>query len=78
MQSLVKVKKGATMGLYKDLESEEKTQKQKKEFIFKKDKRLTFIDTVVKNKKVIPGIGKYDKVEYGFTRLSNGPRSMTR
>lgn len=44
MQSLVKEKKGATIGLYKDLDAEEKTQKQKREFKFGGEKKTSFID----------------------------------
>ena len=44
MVPLVKEKKGATLGLYKELEAEEKTQKNKRDFKFTSEKKISFID----------------------------------
>jgi hypothetical protein len=78
MVPLTKEKKGAVQGLYKEVEAEDKTQKKKREFRFTSEKRLCFIDKAVKDHKIIPGVGRYEKVEHGFNKLSSGPKSMSR
>ena len=75
MQPLVKEKKGATQGLYKEVEAEDKTQKKKREFKFTSEKRTCFIDKAINDKKKTPGVGRYEKVEHGFNKLSSGPKS---
>ena len=53
-------------GQYKNLdEAVHKFQLQKREHIFSKSKRNTFIDRVSKDKKPIPGVGTYAKKESG-------------
>ena len=55
----VKKSKDPCLGLYKNLESEEKTQTRKKIHQFSKEPKKSFIDIAIKHKKQIPGAGKY-------------------
>lgn len=53
-------------GQYKNLdEAVHKFQLQKREHVFSKSKRETFIDRVSATKKAIPGVGTYSKKESG-------------
>ena len=54
-----KKSKDPCVGSYKNMEAEEKTQTSKRLHIFSKETKKSFIDIAIKNKKMIPGAGKY-------------------
>ena len=64
--------------MYKDIESEQKTQVTQIHTMFSKLKKTSFVDEYVTSHKITPGMGKYLNVEKGYDALSYGPKSVRR
>ena len=44
--------------------------------IIRKEKRLSFIDTIYKKQKETPGVGNYPNFEHGFKRITMSPKTI--
>jgi len=65
-----KKKQGPAPGSYNVEESFVKTQYRSTSHSFMKEKGKNYIDLAVKNRQVVPGIGKYKDTEKGYDSLS--------